>query len=372
MAEVILIICFECNAETKHQLDSLVSSGQYKDYSEAIKVALANQSLLHQKIADQGPIVVMQQETADLHVKTSSKNSTSHIVAVDYTSKKIIESAIPDIFRISRKPLIKDSAPMPDDTWSGSISVPVERWIFGQYNKLFPMKASCRALANLLSSKHVPNWDYFSQTIAMQAMELGRYLLHHDLECLIPRDERLSTAFPTPDPASEKSRDRYAKQFVFSVNKSGQPSSLLVDFKFLNFTRDKQAKATLTEPGWHFALIENPVLDGKQQNPLERFSKQEQDFLIEHILCYVPVERFAYHTILYAISNGENTPEKLNNVLQTYVREPDSYKPSFLAAQRSGAISRMADINLLTRSRDGVRVTYEVTQAGHDFIKRCG
>jgi hypothetical protein len=131
----------------------------------------------------------------------------------------------------------------------------------------------------------------------------------------------------------------------------------------LSYALDRENRVLLTEPGWYFASLPNPVLDGEQQNPTDRFSKREKDFLIEHIISYVQPERFAYR-------NGENTPSKLGQVLKAYVRGQESFTDSFLAAQRSGAISRMVELDLLSRRRDGVRVTYEATEHGIGFLQR--
>ena len=59
-----MIICFDCTSDTKQQLDSLVVDGKYADYSEAIRVAIANQTLLHRKVGADRSVVV--------HEKTAS------------------------------------------------------------------------------------------------------------------------------------------------------------------------------------------------------------------------------------------------------------------------------------------------------------
>jgi hypothetical protein len=43
---------------------------------------------------------------------------------------------------------------------------------------------------------------------------------------------------------------------------------------------------------------------------------------------------------------------------------------SFLASQRSGAVSRMSDLNLVSRVRDGIRVSYVLTDEGTAFLDR--
>src|ERR1700730_17546421 len=42
-----MIICIDVTQRTKDQLEKLLEAGAYRDYSEAVAVAIANQVLLH-------------------------------------------------------------------------------------------------------------------------------------------------------------------------------------------------------------------------------------------------------------------------------------------------------------------------------------
>ncbi len=42
-----MIICIDVSQRTKDQLETLLEAGSYRDYSEAVAVAIANQVLLH-------------------------------------------------------------------------------------------------------------------------------------------------------------------------------------------------------------------------------------------------------------------------------------------------------------------------------------
>ena len=68
--------------------------------------------------------------------------------------------------------------------------------------------------------------------------------------------------------------------------------------------------------------------------------------------------------------DGSDTPDKLRAALEA--REPgiSKGKSAFLATQRSGAISRMNDLSLLYRDRDGVRVKYIITDDGRAYLQR--
>jgi hypothetical protein len=201
-------------------------------------------------------------------------------------------------------------------------------------------------------------------------MSLGEFLVNRDQQQKTDRDDALATAFPTPGEAADKGRQRYAHQFVASVNANGQLSGLPFDLKLINYVRHRDPKLQLTEVGWQFAQMRNPILDGSQTKPIQRLSAEEVTFLLDHIARFVPAEDFAYRTILAAIASGEDTPQRLDTALQRYVSSDRKLTSSFLASQRSGAISRMTDLELVARVRDGVRVSYVVTPNGKRYTQR--
>jgi hypothetical protein len=258
---------------------------------------------------------------------------------------------------------------LPDKRRAGE-AVPLEQWVFGQYNKLLPAKASCRAIARSL--KDEPKGVDISEAawqIADEAWALGDVLGARDVLYGFDRDSTLATAFPR----TSDGRRRYASQFVASITKEGRVSGLLIDLKLINRAEGTESSMLLTEAGWKFAAMQNPVLDDGGERPTRRFSEEEVEFLLDHITRNVPAEDFAYRAILKAISSGADGPEKIDAALEQYV-SPEARRnlsKPFLSTQRSGAVSRMADLGLLTRVREGVKVTYLITlSVGQEFMKR--
>jgi hypothetical protein len=267
------------------------------------------------------------------------------------------------------------TAPLPADEFAIAKEVPLERWVFGQYNRLLPAKASCRALARKLASE--PNGLSLKEaalTIADAAVTLGATLKRHDEQHGIERDEWISTAFPIISAQWDRNKTvmRYANHFVAGTNK-GRLSGLLADLKLINQIEADEFRFALTEPGWRFALLPNPLLDGGQDDPRQKFFDNERELLLEHIVLHVPAERFAYTVILEAIDGVNYTPDKLDSVLVRYLSESaqGAVTKSFTASQRSGAISRMADLGLVARIRKGVNVTYAILRPGRDFLARA-
>jgi hypothetical protein len=264
-------------------------------------------------------------------------------------------------------------ASLPNDVWAKGQEVPLDRWIFGQYNKILPAKANCRALASLLQGdpKGVPLKETAFR-IAEEAAILGNFLVHRDELTGMGRDDAFSTAFPSTVVNGEKGRLRYANHFVASVNTHGQVSGLLIDLKLINHTGGKNPRLLLTEVGWRFAIMRNPIIDNIQEQSKQKFSVEETGFLLDHIACSVPAEDFAYRAILEAISAGKDTPDKIDADLQKYIPNNTnrSLSKSFLSSQRSGAISRMVDLGLVERTREGVKVSYVITENGGCYMER--
>lgn len=374
-----MIICFNCEKRTQAILDRLVESGQYEDYTEAIVAALDAFSVLQSEVDDRGVLILSEREPdqgasspRSALAKSALRSSANASLG---SSPKPTAWSVPALFRLEDMGKMPSTVPeLPDDVWARNERVPLDRWVFGQFNKLLPAKANCRALAHLLadSPRGIPI-DTAPEFIASAALDLGDYLRHLDEVTGATRDDTLATAFPVSGqgPKTEKSRLRYASQFVASVNKHGQMSGLLIDFKLINQTTERKPRILLTEPGWQFAELKNPVLDTEPGGNGSKFSPAEREFLMDHVATSVPAEDFAYRTILTMIGDGTNTPDDIDRALRKFVDNIDgrSLSDSFLSSQRSGAISRMSDLEMIKRIRDGVRVSYEVTDTGRTYLQ---
>ncbi len=378
-------------------MDALVNSGQYRDYSELIASSVANLSVLQDELSSSGSIVIGTDSQSEASMsavgrpeRAGGKKSTVRrpaevatmalpALAVELDGEGTRATrVIPPLFTLEGldqhdRP---ELAPQPSDVWVRGQEVPLDRWIFGQYNKLLPAKANVRALAHLQAreARGVPLGEAASR-IVEEVVALGALLARRDEINGTNRDDALATAFPTSDTDSEKGRSRYANQFVASVNTQGRVSGLLIDFKFINYYSGRKGSSgprlQLTEAGWELALLRNPVLDEADGGSSGKFSPQEVAFLTRHIARCVRAEDFAYRAILTAVDEGANTPEMLDAALRRFAPERPgrALSESFLSSQRSGAVSRMADLGLLARVREGVRVSYVATDAGKRYAQ---
>lgn len=381
-----MIICFNCSSETKRLLDKLMETGQYGSYEEVISVAISNQAILQGQVLEKGALVIDRNNTLklqppsfsqtdghDMEEKRPSTGKSKKATTGSNRNSVVNQTLkIPSLFLLDGLGDSITTSHLPADVWVKGQEVPLDRWLFGQYNKLLPAKANCRALAHLLRDdpKGVP-LDTAVSKITDEAIILGNYLRRQDEENQIGRDDALSTAFPSGDDKTEKGRGRYANHFIASVNKQGQISGLLIDLKLINFKPGKLPRLILTDVGRQLSILRNPIFDNGQESPTQKFSKEEIALLLHHIAKNVPVEDFTYRAILTAIIEGANTPERIDESLQKYAPKDSNrnLSDSFLSTQRSGAISRMADLCLVERIRDGVRVSYIVTNKGKEYIE---
>lgn len=364
-----IVICVELSERSKTELDQLVAQGNYKNYSEAASVAIANQVILQRRAAGSGAFVLGPES-----VDPSSPRETKPPMASSPTplSKRLV--AVPQGFTLSvAAECQSEPAELPDDVFSRGSKVSVDRWFFGQHNKLLPVKASCRALAVLLVERPLGiSISDAGPRIAKDAAELGDYLRQLDARSGATREDALATAFPDTGDDSDRSRLRYANQFIANSTSQNQLSGLLVDLKLINRLRAKEPLLLLTEPGLRFAKLSNPILDEPMNSnglPRPRFSEDEIGFLLSHIRDQVPVEDFAFRTILSSLKASVNTPEALDDMLGASL--PSGKKKvsdAFVTTQRSGVIARMSDLDLILRRRQGIRVKYEATSRGLAYL----
>lgn len=418
-----MIICIEFSKRSKDELDRLLEVGKYRDYSEVVALAVANQLLLH-KQADNGPNVQpslasiqgsdatsgerdQKDQKTSTHqryefaapltereaqllmtligyrkgstVITDSSGNVVGCVANPEDFKDFLHArkdsvhSVPSVFRLPSGSELKVAA-LPGDDFAIGHDVPVDRWIFGQHNKLLPVKASCRALANILlrdaaSRENGVSLERAASEIAGEAVKLGNYLRELDSTADVQRDDAFSFAFPYSDSRNgDKSRLRYANQFVGSLSKQGVLTGLPVELKLVN-ADSRSARLMLTEAGWKWAQLGNPILDGIAEPGLKKFTDDEVAFLIEHIRKHVPAEDFAYRLVLASISSGANTPEKLDDALEEFLpkRDEKPFTRAFLTTQRAGVVSRMIDLGLLQRVRDGIKASYIATTRSSEF-----
>jgi len=212
----------------------------------------------------------------------------------------------------------------------------------------------------------------FSSGIANSAAELAVSLRKIDKKHDLKRDDALATAFPAGGKRRHKSIERYISQFIAQVTRNGKLTGLPADLKLIAKTDGAEDLIVLTDAGWEFAILQNPILDGTDMEPPPNLTQEEKDYLINHILRKVPIERSTYSAILECVLSGSDSPTLIDAALKgTVPREKlQNLSESFLSSQRSGAISRMVDLGIVARERDGIYVKYSLTPTSELFNKK--
>jgi Arc/MetJ-type ribon-helix-helix transcriptional regulator len=366
-----MVICFRCSPVAKAKLDALLDSGAFADYSEVISAAIENFAVLHEEVQSRGSIV--------LDAESGSKGLESIVSASQRTSGSLPHRSgkanqpktVPELFTMGNLSVEAPSglAPLPGDVFFHGQPISIDRWVFGQYSRLLPVKVSCRALARMCPCPaNGFELDKVASRIAQEAEMLGKYLAERDQEEGLIRDQASAIGFPSSENKADRSRLRYANQFVGAIGKQGTLTGLLIDLKLINLAKNGKKGICLTRPGWEFAVLENPVLDGSSADG--KFTPVEVKFLLQHIQKHVPVEDFAFRTLLAAINDGHDTPDKLDEVCRRYVPEQrrDEISKAVITTQRAGVVARMIDLGLVSRRRDGVRVSYVIAGPAHHYV----
>jgi hypothetical protein len=240
-------------------------------------------------------------------------------------------------------------------------------WIWGQINKVLPMKFAARLLANeIVTREGLPSLRGFTNEAAAEARALGLSLRRVDQTEKRRPGHKLSTGFPTSDKV-EKAERRFRSQFIAYVRDDRGLSGALPELMFANVVEQRgDTRIGLTEAGVAFATLPNPVLDERDFS--HSLSEEEADFYLDHIRRTVPWEASAFALILSIIGEGTNGRMEINNAVRDRLQV--EWSPKEVNTQRAGAMARMFDLRLLARERRGRRVRYAATDRGVAWLEQ--
>ncbi len=346
-----MVICFNASKEAHEALARLQATGRYKDVSSVISTAICNLEVLDTAMQATGGSVVEPSAIAT----PAQVGTSSHGGKGSELLKKPAQPFETDRFMAAATP--------------ASIStelLPPKQWPWGQFNKIFPVKVSCRATLNLLLQNPSIKISDAAQAVTQSAAELGFLLRNADEASHRRRDEAFAAALPSDSDPEDKSFIRFSEQFVYGIGSFATTSYPLM----LRLVDCTSGNVRLTPAGVRFAELTNPLLDGNPLQSADKFSDEELAFLHEHIRSAVPAERNALVAVLTAVKQGAVNPEAVDAFLrQLFPTESKELSDPFLATQRTGAISRAVELKLLRRERNGVRVTYLLEPVAELFFQ---
>ena len=342
----------ELPPETVDKIKKIIGQRQYRSVQDFLYAAAENQLNM-----EAHPTEIL--DVIDRQTEREAIEGSTGISSSGRTSRKRIESLTTTLHYLSSPNQAKVHTTTPPD------SDQVMKEIPGLCNRLLPVKITTRVLAKMLEGdgSTVPLAS-LQENAASSARDIGKQLSRRERDLGRPRSEMIAIGLPTKRDEF-KAKARFKAHFVGYVSKrriEGAPATL----RFINMIKDQDGKVTvgLTAAGLEFANKLNPVLD--RDDFAASLSEEERTFLIEHIATELPHEAQLMRTVLKTIKGGGNDPGSLDKELRKLKPE---FKEAEISTLRSGVLSRIAELKLLGRKREGLSVRYEVTAEGEQFLK---
>jgi len=239
-----------------------------------------------------------------------------------------------------------------------TLKTPIKnRYIWGQYNKFFALKFAVRYLAYIQSQNNFStvNLGDYHDRCSKAASQMKQLLTQSDNKAGRVWGEGFSAGLPDNE---EKSWSRFKHHFIGYLDTKGNPVGALPDLGFIVIEKNHVG---LTSDGLAFAKCYNPILD---DDPFASslFSKDEREFLINHIRTKIPIEWQGIKLVLRWIGvDGLNTPDALTAKFATLDK---GWTPKMANTYRTGALARMYDLGFIIRKKSGINANYFVTEYG--------
>ncbi len=253
-----------------------------------------------------------------------------------------------------------------------------DKELWGQINRIFPIKAALRCihvyLADSFTDGYIDIAKFHKRSdLAENFGFLGNLFAQADKEAKRLKGSKISTGFPIGDGyRMEKSVARFMDHYCFTIRKDNSVDGALAKMNLIKIVHDNGVgyKVGITEAGYKFAKLPNPVLDGKPSdltNPeLQTLTREEVDFLLNHLAEFYPAELNGMKKLLSKIAGGANTPKKLKHSMEEYLGISQS--ENALGIMVNGLVSRCAELSLLDKTKHGLNVIYNVTPEGQSLI----
>jgi len=335
----------DVSPELADDINKQVKTGKYKSVQDFILAALQNQ------------VYVETSENIDNDSETSIASGLVNVGSGSTLSPsaKTAESQLllkPEAWNVKTVPL-------------GNIPRPPYLW--GQYNRLFPVKIVVRVAANLSRQNgfgFVPLGELQERTADI-AREIGRTILRKDRLMGRKRGTIISAALPIGRD-QDKAKSRFKHQFVGFLART-RVEGAAPTLKFLDIMRNEKdvVQVGVTDFGLRFASLPNPIIDRDDYSAA--FSPEEIEFLLDHITSEVPAEAKLVQLVLDGVKRGISTPEQLNELVRSHHSE---WNENEAIAMRSGIVSIASELGLLERRKDGVKVTYFLSGPGKKYLEK--
>jgi hypothetical protein len=326
------VIAYRMDPVLYHSIQDLVSIKEYSSVEEFLERAVRNQLAL---------------EAETVLPAAHDGNGARGSAPVAASSVAPDPRTTATAFALSPKRMLLPSPLAPLQKSDGPI--------WGQINRLLPLKIVCRRIALLADGED--NWPKIATVfsgLAEQTAAIGTALRDADLAAGRKRD-LLATGLPRLD--SRDSHERFLTQVVARLVRGAtvQPGAVAT----LGLATFVENEIGLTEVGGRFAELQNPVLDGDPRTADATLSAYERQFLVRDVVPTLRSEHEDFALVLEGVEQGATTPDGLHEYVSPRFASR-SWTATMLRTHMSGLVSRMVDLQLLTRSWEGRNVTYSV------------
>jgi Arc/MetJ-type ribon-helix-helix transcriptional regulator len=371
-------------------INKLINAGKYQTMAQFILAAIENQIYIEESDAAQQPLFHKLPKTDNLiTIKEKEHDKIGHpIVDVD------IEPCL--IVNIQNNPKI---LPMPKfEELAGSIKRgkalgEEHAWLWGQVNRIFPIKLGLRVLLVMLGDNETIELETFRNKAGSVALAYGRMIRSKERYDNKLRDEKVSAGLPININDSKfreavivelrkskrledldsylqqeefKSTNRYKAQFLTLVRKDGKLEGAMSFLRFVNVKQsDGKTCIGLTKAGLELAKLKNSIIDEK--NFEKSLSDEERNFYLDHVSKNVKGESGAIRWLLKKIENGAAERDKITQEIKREFNQFWEDSDDVINTQRSGLMARMFELGLIEKKKNGVAVAYSISESG----KKC-
>jgi hypothetical protein len=356
----------EISQRQSEKIQDLIRRGLYINFAQFISTAIENQVYI--------------EESNSLFMKNNQKirKSSKHpLIQGDPRIKKIEHPFFDMTIEISDYNIkLIDNHPktvlMPAfeelSSYSGADEEQV--WLWGQINKILPVKIGLRILYKLIGSNEWVDLEQYIDKSAKVAAVIGTFIRKYEEEKNKLRDEKISAGLPGSN--EYKSQMRYKTHFLVNRRSDGKLDGAMCFLRFVNISNDRKGNAMIgiTEPGSKFAMLENPVID---KNDFESsLSLEEKNFYLDHIKRNVRGEYSSIIWLLNILSKDIHEREIINSEIKKTFGEIWKASDPVINTQRAGLMSRMFELDLIEKEKKGIRVSYNMSQYGRLFLESTG
>lgn len=337
------------------QLEALIREQKYESVNQFVTVAIENQ-LYIEKSKEAGKIFVENRPLIEKRFHDSKGFPEEEIRIFLPVPKEVPVFAAPPMF-------------------SGlyhfqSVFDEEDCWIWGQINKIFPVKLALRFLLKKIGAGQWLELDRFKDEVADLALSYRKAIEIYEEKKNKKRDDKISAGLPTG--AEFTSMTRYKTHFIGDMRKNGTLDGAMPLLKFANFAKNDKGtiQIGITQAGYEFARLENPVID--LENFDESLGQSEIDFYLNHVYKNVKGEFKAIKWLLIKLAAGVVERSVLNDELKKENAKIWYVSDAVINTQRAGLMSRMSELGLIDKEKEGIQVKYLISERGKEFLRKYG